>query len=92
MNLVSRLAALERSRRFAGHTEAELRAVAERYARAFDLPLEDVLDQTRRYLAMGIPAALRELAIELGVSVEEAEREAMAVGEELIAREKGDAP
>ena len=92
MNLVGRLTALERRRRYGGHTEAELRAVAERYARAFDLPLDEVLDRTRRNLAMGIPAALRELAAEMGVSVEEAEREAMAVGGQLAERERGSEP
>ena len=66
--------------------------MAERYARAFDLPLDEVLDQTRRYLDMGPRAALRDLAAELGVTEAEAERQASAVMAELATREKGDAP
>ena len=81
MNLVGRLVALERSRRFGGYTEAQLRARCDDIARHFDLPAEDVYEVTRRYLAIGPDAAVRELADELGVSVDELRRDMEAMRE-----------
>ena len=78
MSLLARLAALERFRADGGYTDAEIRARTDRLARAMDLPADELYDLTRRYLRIGPDAALRELAAELGVSVEEARRQVEA--------------
>ena len=79
MSLVSRLVALERSRRVGGHTEAEVRARCDQLARHFDLPFQDVYEMTVHILTIGLDAALQEAAAERGVSVEEVRREADAI-------------
>ena len=79
MSLLRRVATLERQH--AGATDAEVRARCEDLARRYDLPFDEVYAITRHYLRIGPDAALRELAAELSVSVEEAERDVMAVME-----------
>jgi hypothetical protein len=81
VSLVSRLVALERRRRFGGHTEAEVRTRAEQIARHFDLPAVEVYDRMVHYLRVGPDAAMREAASELGMSVEDVRREAEAIRE-----------
>ena len=76
MNLTRRVAVLERR-----SLDATVRATAERLAREHDLPADAVYESTLHVLRIGVPAALRELAAEWGMSVEEAEREVMAMRE-----------
>jgi hypothetical protein len=76
MTLAGRLATLERRA-----TDARVRVQADRLAREYDLPADAVYESMRHVLRIGVPAALRELAAEWGISVEEAEREVMATME-----------
>ena len=75
MNVTGRLDRLERRERGEGYTEAELRAKAHAVAREHDLPVEEVLEEMKRFLAL--PPAARDASIAALSPEERAERDAI---------------